>query len=64
MSKQQQQQQQQKSQQAKPMNLSNVDLIEKSLSRTNFCGIDDERDCGGFAWIDNVPNTLQFAINM
>ena len=47
------------------LNLSNIDLLEKSLSRVslnNFTEI--ERIEGDFAWIQNVPETLEFAVNM
>lgn len=50
------------------MNLSNADLIEKSLSRVslNFkqSATEGEEVEGDFAFIDSVPLGLQFAINM
>ena len=43
-----------------PMNLSNTDLIEKSLSRISLNNNEDDE----FAWINRVPDTLQYALNM
>lgn len=47
------------------MNLSNTDLLDKSLAKislnrtTTDCEMEEE-----FAWIDRIPESLQFAINM
>ena len=47
------------------MNLSNTDLLDKSLAKISLkwamtdCETEEE-----FAWIDRVPESLQFAINM
>ena len=45
------------------MNLSNAELIEKSLSRISLNAKIDHGD-EDFAWMDTVPSGLQFAINM
>lgn len=54
--------------QFRPMNLSNADLIEKSLSRVSLNFKDtataEGEEEGDFAFIDSVPLGLQFAINM
>lgn len=50
------------------LNLSNVELIEKSLSRTSLNLFSDEKNPKTqelqFAWIESVPESLEFAINM
>lgn len=55
-------QQQEQNPLARAMNLSNIDLIERCLSKTSLKGVED--DCGEYAWIENVPKSLLFAINM
>ena len=47
------------------MNLSNADLIEKSLSKISLKnGQMEEGEVDEFAWIDRVPEILQYALNM
>lgn len=47
------------------MNLSNADLIEKSISKINLTNSSsDSSEEDEFAWIDRVPDTLQYALNM
>jgi hypothetical protein len=53
----------------RPMNLSNAELLEKSLSRASLAFKESadgaaEEEKGHFAFIDSVPLGLQFAINM
>lgn len=49
------------------LNLSNIDLLEKSLSRASLSNYNfDESDKTerNFAWIHSVPECLEFAVNM